>query len=468
MSLNLLERTVNDLMEKFGAGNHKPGSGSAAAFQGMVSAKLISTVISLCADEKRKHLYSHCIFELLDFQEQIENRIYPELADKFQFDSEQFDKTINLRKARDNEKDGIIKNQLRRQALEELKVSIAIPLQIASLCKEVAEIAAFVFDNGFKAARGDSQVSLSGSVLAIAGCISIIRLNVLSFNSDEYEYSKSIVSKVNTLELEYKRLNKIAGSKIEILNDEFKKKIPLFDGINKIFTKYKINKSLDIEQCARELQNLLWKNKHLIWKKNIPESYLDILNPEVIFKKALGYDYLSSDRYAVPIEEDGIVEVAGVIDQPNKLVLVSDKFPDQVQRFTAAHELGHAILHKQSILHRDIPTDSPDKRVAFSKVEKEADKFASYFLMPSRLIKKEFEEKFSSEVFQLNETSAFNFGGKSLVDLKRECKTLRDLSRKLASAEFFENKRFESLSKRFGVSIEAMAIRLEELNLVHY
>jgi formiminotetrahydrofolate cyclodeaminase len=34
---------LKDLM-KFGAGNHKPGSGSAAAFQGMVSAKLISTV----------------------------------------------------------------------------------------------------------------------------------------------------------------------------------------------------------------------------------------------------------------------------------------------------------------------------------------------------------------------------------------------------------------------------------------
>ena len=52
METDLLEKTVNELMEKFGAGNHKPGSGSAAAFQGMVSAKLISTVISLTAEEK--------------------------------------------------------------------------------------------------------------------------------------------------------------------------------------------------------------------------------------------------------------------------------------------------------------------------------------------------------------------------------------------------------------------------------
>ena len=40
--MSLLEGTVNNLMTKFGAGNHKPGSGSAAAFQCMVSAKLIS------------------------------------------------------------------------------------------------------------------------------------------------------------------------------------------------------------------------------------------------------------------------------------------------------------------------------------------------------------------------------------------------------------------------------------------
>ena len=132
MKVNLLEgTTVNEIMQKFGAGNHKPESGSAAAFQGMISAKLVSTVISLCAEEKRKHLFSHCINELLDFQGQIEKRIYPGLADLFQFDSDQFDKTINLRIARDKEKDEVTRNQLRREALEELKVSIATPFQIA-------------------------------------------------------------------------------------------------------------------------------------------------------------------------------------------------------------------------------------------------------------------------------------------------------------------------------------------------
>ena len=468
MGQNLLEKTVDELMAKFGAGNHKPGSGSAAAFQGMVSAKLISTVISLCAEEKRKHLYANCIFELLDFQEQIEKRIYPALADLFQFDSEQFDKTIQLRKARDEAKDEISKNQFRRQALEELKISIAIPFQIASLCKEIAEIGAFVFDNGFKAARGDSQVGLSGAVSALAGSMAIIRLNVLSFNSDEYEYSKSVVSKVNVLDVEYQRLNVLAESKIKILHNEFQQKIPLYEAINDLIAKYRKNKDSDIEGCVRDLQNLLWINKHLIWKKNIPNNQFEILRPDTVLRQVLGYDCFSSSRYGVPSEEGEIVEVAGVIDQPNKLVVVSNKFTEEVQRFTTAHELGHAILHDQPILHRDIPVDFFGQRKTRDVVEIEADKFATYFLMPKKMILKEFESIYSSTLFEKNESTAFQFGGRSVRDLERECKNLRELSRKLASTASYNNSHFTSLAKRFGVSIEAMAIRLEELGLVRY
>ena len=468
MEFNLLEKTVSDLMEKFGAGNHKPGSGSAAAFQGMVSAKLVSTVISLTADEKRKHLYSSHIIELIDIQKQIDERIYPALADMFQYDSEQFDKTIKLRKARDEEKDELKKNQLRREALKELKISIAIPFQIAFNCKELAEMAAFVFDNGFRAARGDSQVGLSGAVSALAGCIAIIRLNLLSFNADEYEYSKSIVDKVNNLDEEYQNLNVVANSKIQILRDEFSQKLPLFEGIDNLITKYRNSKKTNIHQCARDLQNLIWANRHLIWKKNIPKNLFEILRPDLVLKHVLGYDYLSSTKYGVLSENGNTTEVAGVIDQQNKLVAISNGFTPEVQKFTSAHELGHAILHNQSILHRDIPADCLGKRKVRNNLEIEADKFATYFLMPTKLVKKEFEKAYSTSLFEINENSAFKFGGRSPHDIKKECKTLRALSRKLASTESYDRNQFTSLSKKFNVSIEAMAIRLEELELVRY
>jgi Zn-dependent peptidase ImmA (M78 family)/formiminotetrahydrofolate cyclodeaminase len=468
METDLLERSVNELMEKFGAGNHKPGSGSAAAFQGMVSAKLISTVISLTADEKRRHIYYDCIPILLDFQKDIEDRIYPQLAELFKRDSIQFDKTIKSRTARDEEKDEIIKNQLRRQALEDLKVSIEIPFEIAALCKELAYMSAYVFDKGFKAARGDSQVGLSGAVSALAGCMAIIRLNVLSFNSDEYNYTNSVVDQVDNLYTDYKELINIADSKIKILKEEFELKIPLFEGLNKLMQKTKGAKRVDVENSVRELQILIWNNKHLLWKENIPKNELEILKPAFIFKKAMGYDYISSSTYGVLINNDEAIEVAGIIDQPKKIVAVSNKFSVQVQNFTAAHELGHAILHEQAILHRDIPVDSIGKRGTRDKVEIEADSFATYFLMPTKWIKIEFEKRYSNGTFQINENTAFKFGGRSITDIKKECKNIRGLSRKLASTELYDSKNFISLAKQFNVSIEAMAIRLEELNLVKY
>lgn len=38
--MNLLEKTVSELLKKLGKGNHKPGSRSTAAFQDMVAQKI--------------------------------------------------------------------------------------------------------------------------------------------------------------------------------------------------------------------------------------------------------------------------------------------------------------------------------------------------------------------------------------------------------------------------------------------
>lgn len=465
--MNLLDKTVADLMEKFGAGNHKPGSGSAAAFQGMVSAKLISTVITLTAEEKRRVTYGHHINDLLFFQDEINNRIYPALENLFQTDSEQFDITIKSRSARDNEHDEILKNQLRLQALKDLKISISTPIEIAKLCKEVAEMASFVFDNGFRGARGDSQVGLSGAVSAIGGCISIIRLNVLSFNSDEYDYLKSVIYEVDELEKEFTRLNSLAQSKMSILKNEFDIKLPLFEGINDIINRYKSTKSPDIEKCVSELQNLVWKNRNLIWK-SVPNNPIEILNPELIFKKVLGFMVIDSGRYAVLQEDGSNTKVAGVIDQPNKLVAISHNQSSDIKLFTIAHELGHAILHDQKVLHRETPLNSKGNRKSRNPQEIQADNFASSFLMPKNLVIQAFNEIYSTKHFKLDENSAFKLGGRTNADIRKECKNLRGLTRLLAKNEFYDNSSHNSLVEIFGVSVEAMAIRLEELELVSF
>jgi Zn-dependent peptidase ImmA (M78 family) len=272
---------------------------------------------------------------------------------------------------------------------------------------------------------------------------------------------------VNNLDAIYQQLNIVANSKIKVLQDEYDAKVPLFEGINDIIKKYRTNKSLEIEECVRELQNLIWKNKNLIWKKTIPKHTIDILRPDIIFREVLGYGYIESDSFAVLSGEE-ITEVAGVIDQSNKLVMISAKYSPEVRRFTAAHELAHAILHDQPILHRDIPSDCIGTRKSRDYTEKEADKFSTYFLMPDKLIIKEFKKIYSTSKFILNEDFAFKFGARTPSDLRNECKNEKGLARKLASTTLYNNYYYTPLSKLFNVSIEAMAIRLIELDLIKY
>lgn len=86
--------------------------------------------------------------------------------------------------------------------------------------------------------------------------------------------------------------------------------------------------------------------------------------------------------------------------------------------------------------------------------------------MPSRVVKARFEKYFLTERFFLNEATSFALGYSNFAELKNECKALRQLSRILASAERYNGLQFISIANQFKVSNEAMAIRLEELELL--
>lgn len=130
MDVKLLELSTKELLKKFGSGNHKPGSGSAAALQGMLSAQLISTVIELTNDEKRRDKYALALPRLLQIYKDIEDRIYPQLERLFQEDSTQFGKAIELRMARDKEEDSKIKQRLAQQAQRALVPATELPIEM--------------------------------------------------------------------------------------------------------------------------------------------------------------------------------------------------------------------------------------------------------------------------------------------------------------------------------------------------
>lgn len=466
--VQLLEYSTKKLLEEFGRGNHKPGSGSAAAFQGMLSAQLIRTVISLTNKEKRRAQYKQWLPELLKMNSEIANRIYPALERLFQEDSIQFDKAITLRKRRDQETDPTLKAELAAQALNELIPSTELPLEIAQLCYELGDIAAFVFDHGFTAVRGDSAVALNGAASGVAGCLSIIELNLLSFKWDEW--TREIRSETSELKSGYKKLLKKSTECLEALEAENQTKRG--KQFERMLVEFQSGRWEDvqlteaaIESLAKKLQNSLWDYREFFWQDDVPGTHIDVLKPDVAIEKILGYrfGYAQLGRYT---SDDGDFEVAGQIDKQQKVILVSRRMRQSVQNFTAAHELAHALLHKEMILHRDRPLDGSVTNKDIK--ERQADKFASYFLMPEKQMRAVFSALFAMETFVINANTVFSLGEGRVSAFRKKVKDINGLARYIAGVEHFQGRTFRSLSDIFNVSIGAMGIRLKELDLVRY
>lgn len=65
-----------------------------------------------------------------------------------------------------------------------------------------------------------------------------------------------------------------------------------------------------------------------------------------------------------------------------------------------AHELGHALLHVGlEAMHRDRPVDGPYNSTDIK--ERQANKFAACFLMPSKLVEITFEQLFLMRKFEI-------------------------------------------------------------------
>ena len=156
-----------------------------------------------------------------------------------------------------------------------------------------------------------------------------------------------------------------------------------------------------------------------------------------------------------------------MIDKDRQWIGISPNFPNEVKRFTMAHELGHAILHKQTVQHRDRPFDG-SFIISKDAFEKQADKFAAYFLMPGKQVSKVFQFIFGVPKLYINESTVLALGVGNIHAFRAKCKDRRGFANVIAQTELYGGKPFNSLTKIFGVSAGAMAIRLIELDLVIY
>lgn len=83
---------------------------------------------------------------------------------------------------------------------------------------------------------------------------------------------------------------------------------------------------------------------------------------------------------------DGLLGACVRMDSASVGVLVTTQRPLHIQRFTAAHELGHFVLDHEGSLDREVgpPTRTSGRPI----VEVEADAFAAEFLMPKWLLRR--------------------------------------------------------------------------------
>ena len=224
---------------------------------------------------------------------------------------------------------------------------------------------------------------------------------------------------------------------------------------------------IKIEAEAHALHREIWMRRQNIWPDGLPalESMLDpriaarVLSFELEVRERLGGD--GSRQWGAP--------AAGFLDRGRGLIVVSSQFDDAVQRFTAAHEAAHVVLHPwigDKVVHRDLPLESglASRRAAH---DQEADYFAACYLMPRRLVEKEFGFRFGSRTpLPLTETVAFHLRVRDDRALFSAPRGSLLFARLVASAQSFDTKRFDSLADHFRVSPAAMAIRLKELQLV--
>ncbi|MCP3963543.1 MAG: TIR domain-containing protein [bacterium] len=237
---------------------------------------------------------------------------------------------------------------------------------------------------------------------------------------------------------------------------------------------------MDPRERARKILRKVYRRWRSIWEHR-PDP-LDMLDPEIALRHLHGYTVEWVPE--IPVERRGVKDkVAGLLDRRARKILISSFFGPLVGRFTLAHELGHLEMHSEHVLYRDPPRAcptgerNPPGQVAtddlWSSEEREADQFAAEYLMPRRQLEPRFRRQFGMDRFDTNLTFEelanrlhLSIDGRVRAsDLEKMDR--RTISRLVArSLPFSAETGDRSLAQLFRVSHEAMAIQLEDHDLV--
>lgn len=463
MEIDLSEITVDQLLVKIGAGMHIPGSGSTAAFQSLLNAELLLTVIKITLEPKKKEKYGQEWGQMSKLKNEIEGGFINRLKELFHEDYIVFDRVIKARKLRNKLRgqleDGISKQFIEVKSNLEVDHYLAtkIVIEIAKIAYSLSREGIYVFQKGYKGARGDSALAIQNSLSVMISCLNIAELNLKQLIG--HEQFEDFGLEISKLRSDYFKTYSEALKSIKVLQSSIEKEKKSQDKIANVLSKVSVT---DIEKTVRALQIELYNESSI-------KDFDSVSNAEKAFA-FLGYEIKNDLSLGSFNDYDGNTETAGTVDNVKKMVWLATKFPDPVKRYTLAHELGHAILHHKTMrtLHRDRGIDSRLENSKRSKIEVQADRFAAFFLMPRLEMKRQFKARFNSENLKINDDVAFYIAGIGLGELKRRFRNKREISKLFASTTSYASQPFESLNTQFRVSVEAMAIQIEEFGLIDF
>ena len=231
-----------------------------------------------------------------------------------------------------------------------------------------------------------------------------------------------------------------------------------------------------VRREARELLIRAWNRRQSIWDGPVTADDIFPLEVRLVAQAVLGVAFEEPEQISstTPLSKHTVpIETAGFIDRVGNRIVVAQKFQSDYRRFTAAHEIGHWLLHPNLTYHRDRPLKGYERFIQERPTEEyEADVFAAELLMPTKPMQRCFLDRFSHVIrlSRLTDSTVFWLRGNSPRPPARisdfTSRGTRHLAMLLATCESFEGCHFDSIAKRFGVSPTAAAIQLEELQLV--
>lgn len=462
---SLLEYTVEELLEFHSRDKAIPGAGSMAALTSLNAASSILRVIKVTRRDSR---YNHLNEYLDDSIKIILEDIMPKLRELHQEDAIQFKKHIDLRIEKRDTVDLDEKAAIQDKIINSMMPCIEIPLEIANYTLKLIDICDKLTKDGAFFVNAEASSSINNCISTIGTCISTVDLNLCYMPKDKWSLQKAKESD-NLTEIFKDNFSRVVEYQLiakKRRNWNLKGKTEFK---NKFLYGYKDSnlKVLDIESLVKDLINTLFVNKSSAWRVNIPEKYKDVIQPKKILK-LLGYEYFEATSLGQYFLNGKKVEVAGFTDHNKKIVGISTQYSLQSRYFTLCHELGHVIMHKGDRLYRDGSHEVNYNKYGQDWKEYQANVFAKNLSMPDIIVKEVFKSIFSMDKFRLNSETIFRLNKGNINEIKRKYPIKRSLSVFLAGLEFYNHQRFESMADVFRVSKTAMAIRLEELDLLEY